>query len=187
MNNVNYQAKFTEKEIHYQKKLIHRSLVKMWTLTSPVTLPSVSRPSWRSWMKVQCAHSRRKRRHVRLAARSLMLVSSNDKFLKIMATCNTRWPSMSPMPTLRGGWKRGVQKCLVSDPSEKHTPHNRSVTTSQLSETTLGVCHHHIKGNESATGIRTSTYFGVCSSCLRWDLSLRCLQWPLSKTMKAGK
>ncbi len=115
---------------------------RLWTLTSPATLPSVSRPSCRRWTKVQCAHSKRKRRHVRLAARSLMLASSKDKFLRIIATCNTRWPSTSPMPTHVPGGREECRRpssliqlkklhnaCLVwSNARLQHTT-NQSETT----------------------------------------------------------
>lgn len=75
-------------------------------LTSAATLPKVSSPSCRSEMRLQWAQSRRKRRHVRLAASSLTLASSKERFRRMTAICSTRWASMSLMPGFRGGWKR---------------------------------------------------------------------------------
>lgn len=91
--------------------------VKRWRLTSPATLASVSRPSCRSEMNMQCAQRRRKRRHVRFTASCLTLVSSKDRFLRMMATCSTRWPSTSEMPMFRWGWNSKVCMALCSVPS----------------------------------------------------------------------
>lgn len=88
-------------------------------LTSPATLESVSRPNCRSEMNEQCAQRRRKRRHVRFTASCLTLASSKDIFLRIIATCSTRWPSMSPIPMLRCGWNSVARTAQCSKPSEK--------------------------------------------------------------------
>lgn len=89
--------------------------------TSAATLPNVSSPSCRSEMRLQCAQSKRKRRHVRLAASSLTLASSKERFRRITAICSTRWASMSPMPWFRGGWKRLCQRSSLDVPSANRT------------------------------------------------------------------
>ena len=89
--------------------------------TSAATLPNVSSPSCRSEMRLQWAQSKRKRRHVRLAASSLTLASSKERFRRITAICSTRWASMSLIPEFRGGWKRLCQRSSHDVPSAKRT------------------------------------------------------------------
>lgn len=87
--------------------------------TSAATLPKVSSPSCRSEMRLQWAQSKRKRRHVRLAASSLTLASSKERFRRITAICSTRWASMSLIPGFRGGWKRLCWRSSHDVPSAK--------------------------------------------------------------------
>lgn len=93
-------------------------------LTSAATLPNVSSPSCRSEMRLQWAQSKRKRRHVRLAASSLTLASSKERFRRITAICSTRWASMSLMPGFRGGWKRLCHRCSHDVPSAQRGGNN---------------------------------------------------------------
>lgn len=91
------------------------------TPTSAATLPKVSSPSCRSEMRLQWAQSKRKRRHVRLAASSLTLASSKERLRRMTAICSTRWASMSLMPAVRGGWKRLCQRSAHDVPSAERT------------------------------------------------------------------
>lgn len=78
-------------------------------LTSAAIFPNVSRPNCLRDIKWLCAESNRKRRQVRLAAKSLTLPSSKERFRKITAIWSTRCPSISLMPSFRGGWNRDSQ------------------------------------------------------------------------------
>lgn len=78
-------------------------------LTSAAIFPNVSRPNCLREIKWLCAESNRKRRQVRLAAKSLTLPSSKERFRKITAIWSTRCPSISLMPSFRGGWNKGSQ------------------------------------------------------------------------------
>ena len=97
--------------------------------TSAATLPNVSSPSCRSEMRLQWAQSKRKRRHVRLAASSLTLASSKERFRRITAICSTRWASISLIPEFRGGWKRLCQRSSDNVPSEEEEEAFRAACT----------------------------------------------------------
>lgn len=94
-------------------------LRKCHKLTSAAIFPNVSRPNCLNEIKWLCAESNRKRRQVRLAAKSLTLPSSKERFRKITAIWSTRWPSMSLMPSFRGGWNKD---------SQSHSPDVSSTT-----------------------------------------------------------
>lgn len=78
-------------------------------LTSAAIFPNVSRPNCLREIKWLCAESNKKRRQVRLAAKSLTFPSSKERFRKITAIWSTRCPSISLMPSFRGGWNKDSQ------------------------------------------------------------------------------
>lgn len=140
-------------------------------LTSAAIFPKVSRPNCLREIKWLCAESNRKRRQVRLAAKSLTLPSSKERFRKITAIWSTRCPSISLMPSFRGGWNKDSQIHSPGVPSIKEkikfvlklVPHLLLLIFESYYKTSL-------------------TYHGTCF-CQKWGHVLHCHQQCLSKTV----